>query len=179
MKTRRIKKNKRRTRRGGMNIGHSRKRMRPDPQEEMCDYFTSAFHECKSMASHIARSDGRVGINDAVRLTQQLMLTLLPENHNLYPNMCEQLFQSMHRAEIPCKFYFDLADVLYSDESRKLMGNATNPTMERYNDNVVKFIKESIENGFLPKELRVAIDSHEEKVKHAIELAQMSHENRK
>ena len=178
MKTRRVKKNKRRTRRGGMNSG-SRKRMRPDPHEEMCDYFTSAFRECKSMASEIARSGGRVGINNAVRLTQQLMLTLIPENHNRYPNMCEQLFQSMRDANIPCKFYFDLADVLYSDESRDLMGNATNPTMERYNDKVVQFIRESIKNGSLPNELNAAMDIHIDKVKRAIERTQMSLENRK
>jgi hypothetical protein len=174
MKTRRIKRSKKSKRRGGS----STKRKR-DEQEEMCDYYTHALHECKTMASHIARSGGRVDINDAVRLTQQLMLTLLPENHNIYPNMCEKLYQSMRTSKIPCKFYFDLADVLYSDKSRKLMVNATSLTMERYNDNVVKFIEKSIDDGTLPQELNKAIQIHKDKVIRDIEQTQMSLENRR
>jgi len=69
----------------------------------------------------------------------------------------------------------DLANVLYSDESVKLMGPATKPTMDPYINNVVQFLSKSIDEGVLPATLTDAIEIS----KQLKEMAQMSNENRK
>lgn len=170
MKTRRVK-NKRKSRRGG---SYSRKRGR-DEIEEMNDYSVMAKHDCIVQASNIARSNGRVGINDAYRLTQQLASTCLPDTDHRYPAMCELLFNNMRSGNIPCKFYFDLAEVLYSKNSVRLMGTPNAPTMNKYNDNVLQFLSKSIDEGVLPATLRDAIEIS----KQLQEMAQMSNENRR
>ena len=140
----------------------------------MNDYSVMAEHDCIDQASEIARSNGRVGINYAYRLTQQLASTCLPDTDHRYPAVCEILFDNMRNGKIPCNFYFDLAKVLYSKKSVRMMGSPNAPTMHKYNDNVVQFLSKSIDEGVLPATLNDAIEIS----KQLKEIAQMSNENR-